>query len=104
MKTFKNAAKVNEIKFEKEVKAYCPLGKADYTCKIKVSVMPNRLLFDFCDAEKAIDALNGQPLIVEELAQAVYEIMAEIKPLYIKVQCEAVSPVHFPVTVIKQTI
>lgn len=57
------------------------------------------------DRDGVIVAGHTRKLAAEKLGlKSVPVIMAEIKPLYIKVQCEAVSPVHFPVTVIKQTI
>lgn len=87
--------------FEREIQAYCPLGKDYYTCKIRVFFEANEEIFDFCVIDDYIKSLGGSRMIIEELVTAVYDRLSEYKPLSLTVNGEAKSNIHFPVTVSK---
>ena len=96
----KNTYNISEISFEKEISAFCPIGKDYYQANIYVSIEPNENLFDFIDADRFVCSLAGKEAIVEKLVSDVFDYFKKYaKDLTVTV--DAKSNTHFPVSVTK---
>lgn len=98
-----NSMGITEIYFEKEVQAYCPLGKDFYTAELCVTFTPDEKIMDYCETDNFIKGLSGKSLIIEDLVEKVYEhIQDEIYPAHLQVTAKAKSNSHFYVEVTKE--
>lgn len=100
----KNTYEITAYEFEREIQAFCPLGKDFYTCNIKVTLNPADEIFDFCEVDNFIKGLGGKNAIIEELVAEVHAFMKKFNPHFLEVQGIAKSNTHFPVTVTKRSI
>lgn len=102
MANIKNTYGISSIHLEKELTLYCPMGEADYQAKVTVNIFPADEIMDYCETDAFLTSLNGQPLIIEELASKVHDHIVEaIDPHHVKVQVDVSEAAHMPVTVIK---
>ena len=98
-----NTYKVTKYEFHKNVTAFCPLGNRSYLAKISAVVFPEDVIADFIDIDKAILALEGQPLTGEAMADAVFQILKDAYQTdKIKVAVDGVTNAHLPVVVYKE--
>ena len=96
-----NTYGISMYEFEREIQAYCPLGKDFYTCNVLVLFAPRNTLFDFCVVDKFIQSLGGSEVIIEELVAKVFDFIKEYDPRDLTVSGIAKSNTHFPVKVTK---
>lgn len=101
MESIKNTMGITKISIKKNIKAFCPLGKSWYTGEVIASFSPTDKICDYCDADKKLQALDGRELIIEEMAEQVYQIFEEINPQWIKVDIKVNDAAHFPVEITK---
>ena len=97
-----NTQGISYIEFTRTIRPFCPLGNDTFDAKITVSLQPDKELFDFCEMDRAIQALSSRRLIAEDVANEVYNLVMAYKPLNLSVRVDAESNTHFPVTVIKE--
>ena len=97
-----NTQKIKRIMFTKTVYPFCPLGKDNYRADIEVTVYPDSELFDFCEVDRKLEALSGQDLLIEDVADKVYALMQKYNPATLSVKVNGYSNRHFPVEVIKE--
>ncbi len=101
MTKIQNKEKINGICFEMNVCPFCPLGNDYYNATITVEMEPGESYPDYCEIDDEIKALGGRELTIEQLAEAVYDLMARFQPNGLCVTIDAKSNAHFPVTVTK---
>lgn len=101
MNELKNSYDISKISFNKQICAYCPLGKDNYTANIEVTLFPTDKLFDFCDADKFLLSLSGKDAIVEKLTDIIFNYFKQYAQKLI-VTVHAESNTHFPVSVTKE--
>lgn len=100
--SIENTQKITRITFEQKVQAYCPMGGDFYTADVRVVMVPDKEIMDYCETDKFIKSLGGKSLIIEDLVNEVFENIKQYKPKYLKVSASAESNVHFPVIVTKE--
>lgn len=82
---------------------FCPMGDDWYSNHITIVFEPKDIIPDYVDVDKAIKALNGKHLIIEDVVDKVYEEMLKYQPRYLKVSSSASDAVHSSVVVEKET-
>lgn len=99
---FTNNYDVSTIKMNTKVHCYCTLGEELYTGNVVIVVKNPHSIPDYCDVYNYINSLDGNHLIIEELAKNVKD--------YVKNQVEGGlvtvsvyvddAPKHMPVEVV----
>jgi hypothetical protein len=100
--TIPNEQGITQIFFEKQVQAFCPLGKDYYTAVMRVVMTPDKEIMDYCETDSFIKSLGGKDLIIEDLVFELYQHIKQYKPKCLKVSARAESNTHFPVIVTKE--
>lgn len=101
MARFQNKVGISKIVFNQNIQAFCPLGGKFYTNQVKVEMVPNEIIPDYCEVEEEMRALAPSSLTLEDCVAAVFDILVEYKPKYLKVSSYTDDAAHFPVTVYK---
>lgn len=97
-----NKTGITEIKMTKIAHCFCPLGGDWYTAHITMTVKPDAHLFDYCDVDEYIKRnIEGQKLIIEEIAKELVDMCRTIVPYRVEVEIFVEDAVHLPVTVKK---
>jgi hypothetical protein len=103
LKKIENKEKISRVTFTMAICPFCPLGGDYYKAEITVQFDVEGSYPDYIEMDKAIQELGGQPLNIEQVAEAVYNIVDEFKPKSQKVSIYAESNTHFPVVVEKNS-
>lgn len=88
------------MSFTKELSAYCPLGRQNYTASIECGIKCGDTIPDYLDLDSNIDGLDGDMLTVEALARCVHDMTKSAfggSPVHTVVSVGQSK--HFPVTV-----
>ncbi len=103
MAKFENVQGITEISFTQNVQCFCPLGNDWYTNQLSVTMIPDKIIPDYCDVDDFIRSLSGKELIIEDVIKQVFDyIKKEYNPKSIKVQSQVNDAKHLPVCVTKQ--
>lgn len=97
-----NTQGINNIRFNKDIQLYCPMGKDIYFAHIDVQIVPGEEIMDYCETNEFIQKMDKAPYIIEDAVNVIYKhIEAAIKPRDLVVKIWAQSRVHMPVEVVK---
>lgn len=103
MSKFENVQGITEISFEQNVQCYCPLGNDWYTNQLFITIVPDKLIPDYCDVDDFIRGLSGKSLIIEDVIKEIFEYFKnEYAPKNIKIQSYVNDAKHLTVRVIKE--
>lgn len=103
MAKFENVQGITEIRFEQNVQCYCPLGDDWYTNQLNITMIPNKIIPDYCDVDNFIRGLSGTSLIIEDVIKCLFEyIMREYEPKNVRIESYVNDAKHLPVRVIKE--
>lgn len=98
--SFENIYNVYSVENKHAVRCFCPLGQDNYTANITVTVTNPKLLVDYLDSDSFISSLNGQELIIEDLASRIAEYFKkETQALDVVVTAYVEDATHSPVEV-----
>lgn len=98
----RNSEDISKVTLTKQIKAWCPIGKQGYLANVTVEVLPVDEIPDYCKLDKELDNINGEALIIEELATEVYAIAkAAFGNAPAKATVDVKESAHMPVTVAK---
>lgn len=95
-----NKEKVKYIEMYPKARCFCPIGKAWYTNRFKVSVFPRDCYFDYLDVENFIkEEIEGKSLTIEGACKKLYDYLKkDVED--IQVESHVNDAVHFPVKVL----
>lgn len=103
--SFKNKQGITNIRMSGIFKAYCPLGRKNYTGKVSIQVNEPTNIPDYCDVDSFIDSLNGRKKIIEDAVDEIHDFITKQVKSYelLKVSCRVDDAAHSPVTVVKES-
>lgn len=103
--SFKNKQGITNIRMSGTFKAYCPLGRKDYTGNVAIQVNEPSNIPDYCDVDRFVDSLNGSERIIEDAVCEIHAFIAKQVRSYelLRVSCRVDDAAHSPVTVVKES-
>lgn len=102
MSNITNYQGITDIRFTKELRLYCPMGKDMYTAHVHVQFSPDKEIMDYCETNRFLDEMNQGAFIIEDAIKVIYDhIENSIHPLTLEVSITAESAAHMPVMVTK---
>ena len=96
---------VAQIDMSRNVRCYCPLGKDWYSAKVTMTIRNMTVctrIPNYCKVDEFISSLDGQKLILEEVAYKVKSFLLELtnsEEHCIVVQVTSEDAVHLPVII-----
>lgn len=106
MSAFANTMEIDEITMSISAKAYCPLGKDNYTNQFSIMFEPQDTIPDYIDIEIWVkEHINeSKVLTIEDSVHELYEyLLVNYNPSSLKVTSSVDDAAHFPVKVTKFT-
>lgn len=102
MKVLENKENISELAFTANVYPFCPIGTDTYGAKIEVRCELDKQYPEYCELTAEINRLSGKEYTVEQLCEAVANIVNEFKPNSASIAVNASSNIHLSVTVVKK--
>ena len=102
--SFKNSQGVTGFSVQGKYHAYCPMGHAWYSGRLRISADNPGMIPDYCEVDKHISTLNGKEIIIEDAVADVFSFVADqIQSGFLYVTCSVDDAAHSPVTVTKSS-
>ena len=104
MAKFSNEMGITEIHMKiKNVKMFCPIGKAWYTGNYNIIFVPDQTIPDYIEIQEWIDEnLTSQSFTIEYSCSKLRDYLNTYNPHYVKVDCNVTDAAHFEVTVMTE--
>lgn len=100
---FENTQGITEIRMNKNVRAFCPMGNDWYCGRVDIILTPGEYIPDYVEVDQFFSTLDGKQLILEEVVNEVFNyFVKEYSPYGLEVSCYSNDAVHLPVTVTKK--
>ena len=104
MARFNNEMGITKICMFANIQVYCSIGKAFFTARMSIEMVPNAVIPDYIEVEDHIRDLSGEAMVIEECVGRVYDyINLNYEPMSLLVRANVSDARHMPVTVEKQS-
>ena len=102
---FENTQGITKIKYAQRFYGYCPLGDENYAGTLKVEMVPDKWIPDYCDETSYIfNIYNECEMIGEDVVNSYFaHLSKEYSPAELTVIMEGETSKHFPVTIEKSS-
>lgn len=102
MAAFENTMNINMITmFIDDLTVDCPIGKAPYDASYEVLFIPDRIIPDYIEVEKWVNAnISLKNLTIEASLKLFKDYLIQTyNPAYVTITCKVIGAAHFDVEV-----